>query len=71
MAVNVGVSVEVAVSVSVCVGVAVPRKPKKGGKAPGKVQPARNPKMINDVMKLLLRITFSNINIYQLNVPSQ
>ena len=62
--VNVGVSVEVAVgvtvAVSVGVGVAVPRKPRKGGKAPGNEQPTRNPKMINEVRILLKRITLSS-----------
>jgi len=62
--VNVCVSVEVAVGVTVAVlvgvGVAVPRKPRKGGKASGNVQPARNPKMINTVRILLRRIILSS-----------
>ena len=55
----------VGVNARISVEVAVSRKPRKGGKAPDNVKPARNPKIINDIRILLRFITISNR--YQLN----
>ena len=58
--VSVEVSVGVTVGVPVGIRVAVPRKPRKGGKAHGNAQAVRNPKMNNEARIFLRRITLSS-----------